>query len=52
MKIINSYIEHLYHGSFISDIKKHIELCGRVCYKSEDRITDDSCTKFIYRKSL
>lgn len=48
MKIINSYIVYLYHNSFISDIKKHIELCGRVCYKSEDRITDDSCTKFIY----
>lgn len=26
---------------------KMIELCGRVCYKSEDRITDDSAHKFI-----
>lgn len=26
---------------------KKIELCGRVCYKSEDKITDDSAEKFI-----
>lgn len=26
---------------------KHVELCGRVCYKSEGRITDDSAEKFI-----
>ena len=26
---------------------KHVELCGRVCYKSEDKITDDSAEKFI-----
>lgn len=29
------------------EILKHIERCGRVCYKSEDRITDDSCIKFV-----
>lgn len=28
-------------------ILKNIELCGRVCYKSEDRITEDSAEKFI-----
>lgn len=28
-------------------ILKHIERCGRVCYKSEDKITDDSCVQFI-----
>ena len=28
-------------------ILKHIEKCGRVCYKSEDKITSDSCKKFI-----
>ena len=26
---------------------KHIELCGRVAYKSEDRITTDSAQKFV-----
>lgn len=28
-------------------ILKHIERIGRVCYKSEDRITDDSAPKFV-----
>lgn len=26
---------------------RNIELCGRVCYKSEDRITDGSAEKFV-----
>lgn len=26
---------------------KHIEYCGRVAYKSEDRITDDSSVRFV-----
>lgn len=30
-----------------SDPQKHIELCGRICYKSEDRITEESNKKFI-----
>ena len=29
------------------DILKHIEKAGRVCYKSEDRIKEDSATKFV-----
>ena len=29
------------------EILKKIEKCGRICYKSEDRITDDSCKKFV-----
>lgn len=29
------------------DPQKHIELIGRICYKSEDRITDESNKKFI-----
>lgn len=28
-------------------ILKHLELCGRVCYKSEGKITEDSAPKFI-----
>jgi len=30
-----------------NDILKRIELCGRVCYKSEDKITDDSAKAFV-----
>ncbi len=29
------------------DILKHIEMIGRVCYKSEDRINSDSSRKFV-----
>lgn len=29
------------------DIQEHIERCGRVCYKSEDRITPGSANKFV-----
>lgn len=29
------------------DPLKKIELCGRVCYKSEDKMTDDSAKKFV-----
>ena len=28
-------------------IMEHIERCGRICYKSEDLITDDSAEKFV-----
>jgi len=28
-------------------ILKHLEICGRTCYKSEDKITDDSASKFV-----
>lgn len=30
-----------------TEILKHIEACGRVCYKSEDKITDESAPKFV-----
>lgn len=46
MKIIKPYVE------FITPIDgetilKRIEECGRVCYKSEDKITEDSAEKFV-----
>lgn len=28
-------------------VLKHLERIGRICYKSEEKITDDSCIKFI-----
>ena len=31
------------------DICKHIEKCGRICYKSEGKITDDSYILFIQK---
>jgi len=40
-EIINQNYDDLY-----VDMLKHIEVCGRTCYKSEDKITDTSYQKF------
>ncbi len=48
MKLIKQSFEILEQNDFsLIGIKKFIERCGRVCYKSEDRITDDSYEKFV-----
>lgn len=46
MKIIEPSVEIMtdINGD---EILKHIEKVGRVCYKSEDRITEDSAKKFV-----
>ena len=47
MKVIQSSYEILTDLSDpINSILKPIEVAGRTCYKSEDKITDDSCIKF------
>lgn len=46
MKIINQSYEILTPVKQIKDIPKMIEIAGRTCYKSEDKITDDSADKF------
>ena len=48
MKLIKQSFEILEQKDFsLIGIKKFIERFGRVCYKSEDRITDDSYEKFV-----
>ena len=48
MKLIQQSFEILEQKDFsLVGIKRFIERCGRVCYKSEDRITDDSYEKFV-----
>jgi len=51
MKIIKptfEIIEQQYNKeTLLEDMFKHIEICGRTCYKSEDKITDASYIKFI-----
>lgn len=49
MRLIKSKVELINQGSSIEDIYRHIELCGRVCYKSEDKITPDSAKEFVDR---
>lgn len=46
MKVIDAYVEFIDNPDWDRIIKK-IELCGRVCYKSEDKITIDSDKRFI-----
>lgn len=48
MKIVNSSHEIMPHpGINESDILRRIERIGRVCYKSEDKITDTSAETFV-----
>lgn len=48
MKLINQSFEILEQKDFtLVGIKKFIERCGRVCYKSEDKMTDTSYEKFV-----
>ena len=47
MKLIKSKAELIQQGEGLSGLYSHIELCGRTCYKSEDKITDESATVFI-----
>lgn len=50
MKIIKpkyEIIEQNYGNDLLTNMFKHIEICGRTCYKSEDKITEDSYKKFV-----
>lgn len=48
MKIINQRFDILTPLDGYK-ILKHLELCGRVCYKSERDITSKSCVEFVKR---
>ena len=55
MKLINSSVEILHYQkrdtstpyTYLKGVCKDIEIAGRTCYKSEDKITEDSATKFV-----
>jgi thymidylate synthase (FAD) len=49
MKLINPSFEILEQAPGIQGVKRQIELAGRTCYKSEDKITDTSCEEFVNR---
>lgn len=50
MKLINSSFEIITPESYsLDNVFKMIELCGRCCYRSYDKITPDSATKFVDR---
>ena len=49
MRLINSKVEEITQQNGLIGIKKMIEIAGRTCYKSEDKITDESCEEFVER---
>lgn len=50
MKIINPNVEYIPQtDNTLDGIFKQIEKAGRTCYKSEDKITEDSAEAFVHR---
>lgn len=49
MKLIKANFNIIEQGPSIDGIYKIIEQVGRVCYKSEDKITEDSAKEFVER---
>lgn len=49
MRLINSSFEIIEQAPGLKGIKQAIERAGRTCYKSEDKITEDSCEEFTQR---
>lgn len=49
MKLCKPSYEIWQQSSGLEGIYKHIEHVGRVCYKSEDKITEDSAKPFVDR---
>lgn len=49
MKTIIPKFEIIPQHNSLEGLYKHIEFCGRVCYKSENNITKDSAIKFVNR---
>lgn len=49
MKLLNPSYTILEQQEGLAGVYKQIELAGRTCYKSEDKITDDSAEAFVQR---
>lgn len=49
MKLINSKVDVIKQLPGLEGVYKQIELAGRTCYKSEDKITEDSAKQFTDR---
>lgn len=47
MRLIKPKVELINQEPSVEGLFKHVELCARTCYKSEDKITEDSAKKFI-----
>jgi thymidylate synthase (FAD) len=47
VRLIKPKVEIINQEPGVEGLFKHMELCARTCYKSEDKITEDSARKFI-----
>lgn len=47
MRLIKPKVEIINQEPGVEGLFKHMELCARTCYKSEDKITENSARKFI-----
>lgn len=47
MQLVKPSFEIIEQGPGLTGLLRHIERCGRTCYKSEDKITEDSAEKFV-----
>lgn len=47
MRLIKPSFEIIEQKPGIDGLLQHIERCGRTCYKSEDKITEESAPKFV-----
>lgn len=47
MKLVKPSFEIIEQAPGFQGLLKHVELCGRTAYKSEDKITEDSAEKFV-----
>lgn len=47
MRLIKPSAEIIEQKPGLDGLLQHIERCGRTCYKSEDKITNDSAPKFV-----
>lgn len=49
MKLIESKAEYIPQENGLEGVYKQIEICGRTCYKSTDKITEGSAKPFVDR---
>ncbi|MCQ2971720.1 MAG: FAD-dependent thymidylate synthase [archaeon] len=49
MNLVNQNVVPIVQENTVDGMYKHIELCGRTCYKSEDKITETSAKEFVDR---
>ena len=49
MKLIKPSVEYIPQDNSVDGMYRHIERCGRICYKSEDKISEYSHNDFVGR---